>query len=140
MSAPEREKVIATFYADPKAKVILISLKAGGTHIYPPLHRPSPPGCVERFSQPACVVSCGVSRVCRLCGKSGLGLNVTCASHVYLLDPWWNPSAEEQAIDRVHRIGQKRPVHVKKFVIQVPPLPPPPLLTSVTSAMRGGLT
>lgn len=49
----------------------------------------------------------------------GLGLNVTCASRVYLLDPWWNPSAEEQAIDRVHRIGQKRPVHVKKFVIRV---------------------
>ncbi len=83
-----------------------------------------------------CCVLC-VSFVCRLCGKSGLGLNVTCASHVYLLDPWWNPSAEEQAIDRVHRIGQKRPVHVKKFVIQVP-LPPPhaPDVSDVGNARR----
>jgi hypothetical protein len=66
MSAPEREKVIATFYADPKAKVILISLKAGGTRTCAPLHRPSPSGRVERFSQPACVV-CAVCRVCRVC-------------------------------------------------------------------------
>ena len=35
----------------------------------------------------------------------GVGLNLTRASHVYILDPWWNPALEEQAIDRVHRIG-----------------------------------
>ncbi|QDU85984.1 ATP-dependent helicase HepA [Planctomycetes bacterium Pla163] len=40
----------------------------------------------------------------------GTGLDLTAADTVFLLDPWWNPAAERQAIDRVHRIGQTRPV------------------------------
>jgi len=48
----------------------------------------------------------------------GLGLNLVAASHVLLLDPWWNPAAEEQAIDRVHRLGQTKPVFVTHFIIQ----------------------
>ena len=40
----------------------------------------------------------------------GLGLNLTAADYVFLLDPWWNPAVEAQAIDRAHRIGQTRPV------------------------------
>ncbi len=43
----------------------------------------------------------------------GLGLNLTSAEHVFLLDPWWNPAVEAQAIDRAHRIGQSR--HVLAF-------------------------
>ncbi|MCE9583926.1 MAG: DEAD/DEAH box helicase [Planctomycetes bacterium] len=46
----------------------------------------------------------------------GAGLNLTGADYVFHLDPWWNPAAEEQATDRAHRIGQKRPVMVYKFV------------------------
>jgi DNA repair protein RAD5 len=48
----------------------------------------------------------------------GLGLNLTSASHVFLLDPWWNPATEDQAIDRVHRLGQTRPVVVTRFIIK----------------------
>jgi Helicase conserved C-terminal domain len=40
----------------------------------------------------------------------GLGLNLTAAEYVFLLDPWWNPAVEAQAVDRAHRIGQTRPV------------------------------
>ncbi|KAG7395137.1 DNA helicase rad5 [Phytophthora boehmeriae] len=47
----------------------------------------------------------------------GVGLNLTCASVVILLDPWWNPGVEEQAIDRVHRLGQTRDVLVKRYVV-----------------------
>ncbi|MED6197116.1 hypothetical protein PIB30_053693 [Stylosanthes scabra] len=47
-----------------------------------------------------------------------LGLNMVAASHVILLDPWWNPKAEDQAIDRVHRIGQTRPVTVTRLTIR----------------------
>jgi len=46
----------------------------------------------------------------------GLGLNLTSADYVILLDPWWNPAVEQQAIDRSHRIGQKRKVISYRFI------------------------
>ena len=46
----------------------------------------------------------------------GTGLNLTGADMVIHLDPWWNVSAEHQATDRAHRIGQTRKVHVLKLV------------------------
>jgi SNF2 family DNA or RNA helicase len=46
----------------------------------------------------------------------GFGLNLTRANHVFHFDRWWNPAIEEQATDRVHRIGQTRRVQVHKFV------------------------
>jgi SNF2 family DNA or RNA helicase len=48
----------------------------------------------------------------------GVGLNLTAADHVFLLDPWWNPAVEAQAIDRVHRIGQGRPVTAYRLIAQ----------------------
>jgi superfamily II DNA or RNA helicase len=48
----------------------------------------------------------------------GLGLNLTAADHVFLLDPWWNPAVEDQAADRVHRLGQDRPVLVYHLVAE----------------------
>ncbi|KAK9059952.1 hypothetical protein SSX86_020656 [Deinandra increscens subsp. villosa] len=51
--------------------------------------------------------------------KAGnLGLNMVAASHVILLDLWWNPTTEDQAIDRAHRIGQTRPVTVSRLTIK----------------------
>ncbi len=46
----------------------------------------------------------------------GLGLNLTAADYVFLLDPWWNPAIESQAIDRAYRIGQKNNVFTYKFI------------------------
>ncbi len=46
----------------------------------------------------------------------GLGLNLTAADYVIHMDPWWNPAVEDQAADRAHRIGQKRPVTVYRLV------------------------
>ena len=46
----------------------------------------------------------------------GVGLNLTAADYVFLLDPWWNPAAEAQAIDRAHRIGQVKTVFTYKFI------------------------
>lgn len=48
----------------------------------------------------------------------GVGLNLTTASKVFLMDPWWSPSVEEQAIDRIHRIGQKKNVTVTRFIMK----------------------
>ncbi len=66
---------------------------------------------VERFSNdPAC-------RVFLISLKAGgLGLNLTAAEYVFLLDPWWNPAAEAQAIDRAHRIGQSRHVFAYRLI------------------------
>jgi superfamily II DNA or RNA helicase len=46
----------------------------------------------------------------------GIGLNLTAADHVFLVDPWWNPAVEDQAADRTHRIGQDKPVMVYRMV------------------------
>ena len=46
----------------------------------------------------------------------GTGLTLTAADYVFVMDPWWNPAVEEQAIDRAHRIGQDRPVNVYRLV------------------------
>ena len=66
---------------------------------------------VERFStDPAC-------RVFLISLKAGgVGLTLTEADYVFVLDPWWNPAVEAQAVDRTHRIGQQRPVNVYRLV------------------------
>jgi SNF2 family DNA or RNA helicase len=71
----DRQERVERFQSDPKCKLFLISLKAGG-----------------------------------------LGLNLTGADYVFLLDPWWNPAVEAQAIDRTHRIGQTRQVFAFRLI------------------------
>jgi superfamily II DNA or RNA helicase len=60
---------------------------------------------VERFQRDP---SCSVFLVSLKAG--GVGLNLTAAEYVFILDPWWNPAAEAQAVDRAHRMGQTRTV------------------------------
>src|SRR6202011_5658997 len=66
---------------------------------------------VERFqTDPSC-------RLFLISLKAGgLGLNLTAAEYVFLLDPWWNPAVEAQAIDRAHRIGQTRHVFAYRLI------------------------
>jgi SNF2 family DNA or RNA helicase len=57
--------------------------------------------------------------VCLVSIRAGAyGLNLTCASQCVILDPFWNPFVEAQAIDRIHRIGQLRLVKVHRVVIE----------------------
>ena len=74
----KREERIRRFQEDPKSKLFLISLKAGGH-----------------------------------------GLNLTAADYVFLLDPWWNPAVEAQAVSRAHRIGQTRPVFAYRLIARL---------------------
>jgi superfamily II DNA or RNA helicase len=46
----------------------------------------------------------------------GCGLNLTSSDYVFILDPWWNPAVESQAIDRAHRMGQKKPVFAYRLI------------------------
>jgi SNF2 family DNA or RNA helicase len=48
----------------------------------------------------------------------GVGLNLTEADYVFIIDPWWNPAAENQAINRAHRIGQDKNVFVYRFITE----------------------
>ncbi|KAL7425072.1 DNA helicase rad5 [Cryptotrichosporon argae] len=48
----------------------------------------------------------------------GVGLNLTMANYVFMMDTWWNEAIEQQAIDRVHRLGQERPVFVTRYIIK----------------------
>jgi SNF2 family DNA or RNA helicase len=49
-------------------------------------------------------------------GTGSVGLNLQCANYVFLFDRWWNPAVEDQAVNRAHRLGQKSPVFVTRFV------------------------
>jgi superfamily II DNA or RNA helicase len=66
---------------------------------------------VRRFQEDP---ECGVFLISLRAG--GLGLNLTAAEYVFLLDPWWNPAVEAQAIDRAHRIGQTRHVFAYRLL------------------------
>ncbi|KAJ8750025.1 hypothetical protein K2173_013940 [Erythroxylum novogranatense] len=48
----------------------------------------------------------------------GVGINLTAASNAFIMDPWWNPAVEEQAVMRIHRIGQTKPVTIKRFIVK----------------------
>jgi superfamily II DNA or RNA helicase len=67
--------------------------------------------CVERFQNES---DCSVFLISLKAG--GLGLNLTAAEYVFLLDPWWNPAVEAQAVDRAHRIGQTRQVFAYRLI------------------------
>jgi len=66
---------------------------------------------VERFQEDA-----SVQAFLMTLGAGGVGLNLTAADYVFLLDPWWNPAKEDQAIARAHRIGRQHPVTAIRFI------------------------
>ncbi|MCH9675266.1 MAG: DEAD/DEAH box helicase, partial [Gammaproteobacteria bacterium] len=66
---------------------------------------------VQRFQEDA---DCGLFLISLKAG--GSGLNLTAADYVFILDPWWNPAVEAQAIDRSHRIGQTKPVFAYRLI------------------------
>lgn len=70
-------------------------------------------GIVTRFqeSQEIPIMLAGIK-------TGGLGLNLTAADYCFILDPWWNPAIEQQAVDRIHRIGQDKAVNIYRIVSQ----------------------
>ncbi len=67
--------------------------------------------CVDRFQNDP---DCPLFLISLKAG--GFGLNLTAADYVFLLDPWWNPAVESQAIDRTHRIGQTKQVFAYRLI------------------------
>ncbi|MBI3557308.1 MAG: DEAD/DEAH box helicase [Deltaproteobacteria bacterium] len=66
---------------------------------------------VDRFQQPE-----GKAVMLLSLKAGGVGLTLTAADHIFLMDPWWNPAVEDQAADRAHRIGQVNPVLIQRLV------------------------
>lgn len=79
--------------------------------------------CLMLISLKVCCLFTGVlsnahSNTRRITQAGGVGINLTTANRCYLLDCWWNSAVENQATDRVHRIGQTRPVTIVRFLIK----------------------
>ena len=68
-------------------------------------------GVVERFQRPD-----GPPVMLLSLKAGGVGLTLTAADHIFLMDPWWNPAVEDQAADRAHRIGQVNPVLIQRLI------------------------
>eukprot|EP01063_Lacrimia_lanifica_P037151 TRINITY_DN7541_c0_g1_i4.p1 TRINITY_DN7541_c0_g1~~TRINITY_DN7541_c0_g1_i4.p1 ORF type:complete len:314 (+),score=105.25 TRINITY_DN7541_c0_g1_i4:107-1048(+) len=68
-------------------------------------------GVIQEFNTDA-----GVRAILLSLRAGGEGINLQAANHVFTLDPWWNPAIEMQAIQRAHRIGQRKPVTAVRFV------------------------
>jgi SNF2 family DNA or RNA helicase len=67
--------------------------------------------CVQRFQNDP---KCPLFLISLKAG--GHGLNLTAADYVYILDPWWNPAVEAQAVDRAHRMGQRKQVFAYRMI------------------------
>ncbi|KAL9650992.1 hypothetical protein ABK040_015095 [Willaertia magna] len=94
-------------------EVALEKSKIGYVRLDGKMQRKDRDMAVQTFKKDAHISVCLISLK-----VGGTGLNLVWATHVFLLDPWWNPAIEEQAIDRVHRIGQDNPVTVFRFVVK----------------------
>lgn len=94
MSQAQRATTIEQFGKKTKEPlVLLISLKAGG-------------------------VGLNLTMANRKCRSSLLRVANSWHSDVFMMDTWWNEAIEQQAIDRVHRLGQNRPVYVTRYIIK----------------------
>eukprot|EP00040_Diaphanoeca_grandis_P017512 m.91480 g.91480 ORF g.91480 m.91480 type:complete len:1104 (+) comp26474_c0_seq1:162-3473(+) len=115
-SAPTTDKIVVFSSFTRFLDLIASALIANG---HPVLHLDGRMSAKKRklsldeFSQDA-------SKRIMLCSlkAAGVGLNLVMANHLLLMDPWWNPAAEEQAIDRIYRIGQTKPVSVIRLLIE----------------------
>ncbi|MBE9585685.1 DEAD/DEAH box helicase [Mucilaginibacter sp. JRF] len=86
-------------------------VKEGVSHVYLDGSTQNRGDVVKRFQEDE------KTRVFLISIKAGgVGLNLTQADYVFILDPWWNPAVEQQAIDRTHRIGQTKNVFIYKFI------------------------
>lgn len=90
----QRQLALESFVEDPRVRTILISLRCGSTGYVKRLHLLKYP-------------TTDISR-----------LNLTAANHVFLMEPQWNPMVEDQALDRVHRIGQTKEVTTVRYIVK----------------------
>ncbi|KAH8681388.1 SNF2 family DNA-dependent ATPase [Xylariales sp. PMI_506] len=96
--------------------LIQIALDEAGvvyTRLDGKMSRTARSGAMDRFREDDAVHVILVSIT-----AGGLGLNLTAANNVYVMEPQYNPAAEAQAVDRVHRIGQKRPVRTVRYIME----------------------
>lgn len=94
MTSKERQHSLKSLTEDTRVRVILISLRCGSTG----------------YLNPRCLYQHMKSNIIRL--------NLTAANHVFLMEPQWNPMLEDQAFDRVYRIGQTKEVTTIRYIVK----------------------
>lgn len=94
MTSKERQRSLMSLTEDPRIRVILISLRCGSTG----------------YLNPRCLDQHIISNIIRL--------NLTAANNVFLMEPQWNPMLEDQALDRVYRIGQTKEVTTIRYIVK----------------------
>lgn len=81
------------------------------------LHMQDREKLLDKFGNPS-INKQGITILLLSLKAGGVGLNLTTASKAFMMDPWWSPSIEDQAIDRIHRIGQNETVKVVRFIMK----------------------
>jgi SNF2 family DNA or RNA helicase len=113
VAASDRKAIVFSQWVEPLERIAEALAEFGPLQFHgriPPRERQA---VLDRFKQDP---SCHVILMSYATGSVGLNLQFT--NYVFLFDRWWNPAVEDQAINRAHRIGQKAPVFVTRFIAQ----------------------
>ena len=113
VAASDRKAIVFSQWVEPLERIAVALAEFGPLQFHgriPPRERQA---VLDRFKEDP---SCHVILMSYATGSVGLNLQFT--NYVFLFDRWWNPAVEDQAINRAHRIGQKAPVLVTRFIAQ----------------------
>ena len=113
VAASNRKAIIFSQWVEPLERLAEELASLGVVQFHGKVPMSQRPGILDRFKNDA-----NIHVILMSYGTGSVGLNLQFANYVFLFDRWWNPAVEDQAINRAHRIGQKEPVIVTRFVTQ----------------------
>lgn len=113
VAASNRKAIIFSQWVEPLERLAGELASLGVVQFHGKIPTSQRPAILDRFKSDP-----NIHVILMSYGTGSVGLNLQFANYVFLFDRWWNPAVEDQAINRAHRIGQKEPVIVTRFVTQ----------------------
>ncbi len=113
VAASNRKAIIFSQWVEPLERLAEQLASLGVVQFHGKIRTSQRPGVLDRFRNDP-----NTHVILMSYGTGSVGLNLQFANYVFLFDRWWNPAVEDQAINRAHRIGQKEPVIVTRFITQ----------------------